>query len=167
MVSSNPRMQVQWRLDWLSTRPNRQTARTSLTIIDNPPREARSPAHLPRHENSRFVPLGLPSFYTGVIHTEHPDESSCSSDVLNEPVRRVVSKNHHQADCLRLYRVWQGLFIFPTTRILPLTLSLSKGRPLVVRQAHHERGFLKFPRMKRPCCVWFLLSSCPPKSSII
>ncbi len=44
----------------------------------------------------------------------------------------------------------QGLFIFPTTRILPLTLSLSKGRPLVVRQAHHERGFLKFPRMKRP-----------------
>ena len=45
----------------------------------------------------------------------------------------------------------QGLFIFPTTRILPLTLSLSKGRPLVVGQAHHERSFLKFRRMKRPC----------------
>ena len=54
----------------------------------------------------------------------------------------------------------QGLFIFPTTRILPLTLSLSKGRPLVVRQAHHERGFLKFPRMKRPCSESRAFSKC-------
>ncbi len=42
-------------------------------------------------------------------------------------------------------------FSFSQLRGFPLTLSLSKGRPLVVRQAHHERGFLKFPRMKRPC----------------
>ena len=45
----------------------------------------------------------------------------------------------------------QGLSIILTMPTLPFALSLSKGRPFMVRPAHHERIWLDSLIIERPC----------------
>ena len=111
-----------------------------------------APKDHPRDNPETETPGGIPSFSKSQGSKNQDPKNQYSKNQGGHATKDTLMTPEQQSeiDDQRSMLHQQGLFIFAIPILSTLALSLSQGRPPVVRQAHHERTLQRLERMKRP-----------------